>query len=228
MNRKFLIALIVALLCYDVSQSQSIESIFSERKNCAEIDLVAMDVIPGYYHRQELDSIEIILDFVGYKCIESPVLRLTRFLLLIEQHRFSDTILTPLDLHYIKKESQYLQKGHLYDFFLMDHSPLSIAPVEGNGVFWRRSDIERSYIMMLKSWTNKLAERNDNDPLESAVISHLQSYDSEMERPGLWGGISSKKNGYLSLPFTYNKYHRDFVILNSWQVTVGAGGFLTT
>ena len=209
------------------SNGQSIESIFPDVANCTEIDLLALDAIPRFYERQELDSIELILDFVAQKCIETPTLRLTRFLLLIEQHRFSDTLLSPLDLFYIKKESVYLQKGHLYEFSFLEKSMQSETPANIGNVIWRKNTIERNYLDLLAKWTNTLAARNDNDKLESAVISHLQSYDSEQTSPGLWG-LSAKKNGYLSLPSTYNKYHRDYIILRSWQVTVGGGTFIST
>lgn len=217
------------VLCVSLlkTEAQSIESIFPEIANCKEINLLALDAIPDFYQRQALDSIELILDFVGLKCIESPTLRITRFLLLIEQHRFSDSILTKLDLHIIKKESKHLRRGHLYDFTgkanpLEDNNPVHI----GN-VIWKQRKIEEKYVEMLAMWAEKLSLRTDNNKLETAVINHLQTMNGMTATPGLWG-LSAKANGYYSLTETYNGYHRDFVILRSWQFTLGAGTFRPT
>jgi hypothetical protein len=222
--------LLVSLLLLSLAgSSQSVEQLLSGKRNCAEIDLVALDIIPGYYQRGQLDSIELILDFVAYKCVESASLRLTRFLLLIQQHRFSDTLLTPLDLHYIKKEGHALRRGHLYDFKQMYYTHLadgSSSSGSGQDVMWRQSMIEDNYIAMLRQWTNELRNRSDNDKLESAVIAHMTPFEDRAAfgSGGLWN-ISSRRHGYLTLPQVYNRYHRDFVILRSWQLTLAAGSW---
>lgn len=225
--KKMLLAFL--LLLSFAGSSQSVEQLLSGKRNCAEIDLVALDVIPGYYQRGQLDSIELILDYVAYKCVESASLRLTRFLLLIQQHRFSDTLLSPLDLHYIKKEGHSLRRGHLYDFRQMQYTYLgggSAGSGSGQDVMWRQTMIEDDYITMLRQWTDELRNRGDNDPLEQAVIAHMTPLQDRIGfgSGGLWG-LASRRHGYLTLPQVYNRYHRDYVILRSWQLTLAAGSW---
>jgi hypothetical protein len=208
-------------------QAQSIDQLFKGKTNCSEIELMALDVIPGYYRQGQLDSIELIIDFVSLQCLENTSLRITRFLLLIDQNRFSDTLLSALDLYYIKRESQQLHKGHLYNHFLQQTVLASVNQTEVGDVFWRKEAIESKYMDLISDWTGALAGRSDLGALEKAVVHHLQPAGTESNGTGMWA-LSAKKNGYLALPFIYNQYHRDYVILRSWQFTVGAGQFIAT
>ena len=216
------------LLVSATAQSQSIEQLFKDKTNCAEIELLALEAIPKYHANEQLDSIELVLDFVSYKCLENASLRIARFLLLIDQNRFSDTILSPLDLYYIKKESQHLKKNNLFDYFFRQSSLFEASPNETADVFWRRDAIEARFLEMLFNWSQDLARRNNTDPLQKAVLHHLQPPDEErITSNGLWA-LGAKRHGYLSLPSTYDKYHSDYVIRRSWQLTVGAGQFVST
>lgn len=209
-----------------VLNAQSVESSFAGQKDCIETDLLALDLIPQFYEQNQPDSIELILDYVALKCTESASLRLTRFLLLIEQHRFDASIITPLDLHYIKKEASALAEGHLYDFEQMADAMKLLNYTQSGSVFFRRGVIEAKYVNMLRAWTQKLSERTDNTALEKAVLYHLSPY-SQRTGGGLWWLASGMKSDQRFTK-TYNDYHHNFVIFRSWQLTLTGGRFIPT
>jgi len=203
---------------------QSMDKVFSGKTNCIEIDLQALEIIPALYESNALDSIELVLDFVSYKCMESASLRLTRFLLLIQQHRFSDTLLSPLDLHYINKEAKHLVKNHLMDFEQFSDSQLGGPSIN---LFFKRPFIEARYIAMLKNWTASLAVRPDNTPLEQSIIMHMMPGSAEKSGSSLWV-LANPKKGYPAFAQQYHVYHRDYIMFRSWQLTIGAGMWMPT
>jgi len=217
--------LYIAIVCLGwAGKAQSVEQAFAGKTDCIEIDLIALDIIPKFYQSGQLDSIELTLDFVSATCIETASLRLARILMLIEQHRFSDTLITPLTLYYIKKESQALGKERLHDFEQFGMTSYSLQQVPGfNPLFGAKGLIEAAYVQMLHSWAMKLAMRAGNDPLEIAVINHLLPEESMLATDATLWKLAAGQPKNSSFAKAYDRYHAEYVLLRSWQFTFAAG-----
>lgn len=82
---------IICLVCSLTSIAQiDIESRIKRRVNCQDVGYFAFENIPKYYEKQQIDSIQIVMDLWSKKCPYSQVLTATQHLLEIQNGTAND------------------------------------------------------------------------------------------------------------------------------------------
>jgi hypothetical protein len=198
-----------------IARSQSVEESFKNINNCIDIEIEAMHLVPQFYFKKQFDSIELTLDYVKMKCVESESLRMTRFLLAIQNGSFTETTLDSRDIYLIKKESKRIRHGHLYDFhhFVLSSS-FATSDFSRNNNPWTRGELERRMIETLIGWSTQLINKGGRNSLELSVLEHIRALPNEIRKGSrLFREVNKSKYRNSPLRQTYDQYH-DLYVMN--------------
>jgi hypothetical protein len=197
---------------------QSVEQAMAGKDNCSAIEVEALKLIPIFYEQNQMDSIELVLDFVAYTCTESAPLRLTRFLLLMQRREFSDSLFELSDIQHIRYDVKMLRpngKG-TDNFYLFNQSLIytNLTP-----------PFSDKYLSMLRKWSEELASRPNNTPLEKAVLNQMLAASARKNLNSIWW-FNGKKHGYETFPKVYQNFHNTYWLTHMWSFGMGYGTYL--
>lgn len=193
----------------------SVEASFKGLTNCVDIEIMAMKIIPGFYKKNQFDSIALTLDYVTLTCMETEALRITRFLMEMETRSFTDSSMTSRDIYLLKKEAKNISNGHLYDFYHFMLLPQFAGSVYASDIRnpFNRIEIEQRMIDMIREWRMKLVRRGDLSTLEKSVLHHLRGApDAHRVGKNLFLEVNRSKYKGSRVRKTYDKYHDNFVM----------------
>ncbi|MCU0323156.1 MAG: hypothetical protein MUE72_12125 [Chitinophagaceae bacterium] len=224
MKKSIFYLFINCLVLASSSNSQSVQESFKDLNNCIDIEVEAMKIIPSFYAKKQYDSIELTLDFVNIKCIESESLRMIRLLLAIENKTFTDSTLTDADIFLIKKESKYIRHGHLSDYrhFMMSSSYYNsrFSMIREYGY---RSNLESRLIEVLIKWSTNLINNSlDRTSLEFSVLEHIRGFQRKFRKGvNLFREVNKPQHKNSTIRKTYDRYHSNFVLNRAAHLGVG-------
>ncbi len=224
----------ICLYCF-TSQAQerpvSVEAAFKGLTHCVDIEVAAMRIVPDFYATNQLDSIALTLDYLSAVCQETGALRITRFLLEMEQYTFNDSSISSRDIYLIKKEAKKMNDGHLYDFgyFLMamQYDSSNFAKNAANP--FMRINIEQRMIEMIRMWRTRLLQRGGLTELELSILHHLR-YEKEEQTGGrnLFNVINNPRYRGSRIRKQYDHYHSTYLLSRSLHVQLGYSHWLST
>jgi hypothetical protein len=226
--------IVICLYCFTSHAQQrpvSVEEAFKGLNHCVDIEVAAMRIVPEFYAKNQLDSIALTLDYLKTVCQETEALRITRFLLEMEQRTFSDSSISSRDIYLIKKEAKHIANGHLYDFgyFLMamNYAGSSFAKNPGNP--FMRADIEKRMIEMIRTWRRVLLLRGGLTELELSILHHLRTEkEDSLIGKNLFHVINKPQYRGTRIRKQYDHYHSNYMLSNSFHLQLSYSHWLST
>jgi hypothetical protein len=232
--KKFGFIICIWLQCFATRAQEvpvSVEAAFKGLTHCVDIEVAAMRILPNFYAKNQMDSIALSLDYLSLLCQETGALRITRFLLEMEQRTFSDSSISSRDIYLIKKEAKQMAQGHLYDFgyFLMVMNYDSSKFAKNMGDPFSRLGIETRMIEMIRAWRTRLLQRGALTDLERSILHHLRPEKEETSvGKNLFYVINNPQYSGSRIRKQYDHYHSTYMLSRSLHVQLGYSHWLST
>jgi len=206
------ISFVAILNCPDLSAQRSIEELMTRRNpECFDLMKNAFDLLPGYHSKQQIDSVNAVLDFWEDHCGKPEELIRFKVLLAIEQR------------------SSYVDSAISYPFVLRQLMDYRWFALSGNldnrshNWHYRFPEIKKSgsYSDYTLQWANKmLSERNDLSPHELFFL-RLYSHDfddifSMLRDEDFDNTEIQRQYNFLVASSTINTWFRGEISLGGW------------
>jgi hypothetical protein len=213
-NPKAVCLFLGLLLLLQPAKSQSVEESFKNLNNCIDIEIEAMKLMPKFYELKQIDSVELILDYVKLRCTETESLRLTRLLIAIERNEFTDTTLKPVDIWMLIEDSKKINEGRLSEFArfrrMNDYARSQYAV---NNPEATRLAVESDMRKMLITWGAKLTIDTIRGSLQQLVLDYCMGI-RELNFIGdyFFFEFNKKKYKNTAAQKNYGRFHDQYML----------------
>jgi hypothetical protein len=227
MKKTIVTILLLAGLLTTQAQPLSMEKAFRGQKNCVDIELTALSILPQLYQQRQFDSMALALDYVALTCVEMDMLRMSRFLLDIQYRRLSDTAINSHDIFVLKRQSRYLRQKRQDGAADADWWQTLTGQSSASSFYFDRKRLTEAMMNMLWQWRNELLQREGLTGLERSVLHHLRLEEDPVEvGRNLFNEASRPAYRQSPLRKAYRQYHENHVINRAWYIGGGYGRWL--